>query len=100
MWEKRRSLALVVISLLLMVTGSGCLRLLQPVSEVHREFNFVDYDAPALRLARPVKAELLSKNSSGEWVPIGRGIIPAGAYIKGRAPSSEIAPAISSEGDK
>jgi len=66
-----------------LLTGSGCF--LQPTTRIEREFNFVDYDAPALRLARPVKAELLEKRD-GKWVPIGRGVIPAGAYIKGRAP--------------
>jgi len=64
---------------------SGCI--FQPKSEVVREFHYVDYDAPALRLARPIKAHLLQKNEKGEWVEIGKGEIPAGAYIKGRKPS-------------
>lgn len=53
---------------------------------VERQFNFVDYDAPALRLACPVQAELLEKDQYGAWNNIGTGEIPAGAYIKGRCP--------------
>ena len=69
----------------LILTGNGCF--LQPVKEVKREFYVVDYDSPALRLGKPVKAELWQKNpKTGKWEPIGEGIIPAGAYIKGRAP--------------
>ena len=83
MWAVRSLTILMTLSALL--TGSGCI--LQPVTKVEREFNFVDYDAPALRLARPVKAYLLEKDkATGKWRPIGRGIIPAGAYIKGQAP--------------
>lgn len=81
MWGVRSLTILTALSVL--ATGSGCF--LQPTTQVVREYNFVDYDAPALRLARPVKAELLEKRD-GKWVPIGRGIIPAGAYVKGRAP--------------
>ena len=73
---------------LLCLTVSGCF--LQPVTRIEREFNFVDYDAPALRLARPVKAYLLAKDpKTGKWVPIGRGLVPAGAYVKGRAPANK-----------
>jgi len=68
----------------LLAIGSGCF--LQPVVRVERTFNFVDYDAPALRLARPVKAYLMEKDKDGKWRHLGRGIVPAGAYIKGRAP--------------
>lgn len=64
---------------------TGC-SLLQPTNKVERQFNFVDYDAPALRLASPVTAELLEKDQYGTWNNIGTGEIPAGAYIKGRAP--------------
>ena len=67
---------------------NGCF--LQPVNKVQRVFNFIDYDAPALRLARPVEAYLLEKDpKTGEWLPIGKGIIPAGAYIKGRKPKPD-----------
>ena len=79
----RISLLILTISLSSLI-GSGCF--LQPVASVEKQFNFVDYDAPALRLAKPVKAELLEKNDTGEWVSIGTGEIPAGAYIKGRKP--------------
>ncbi len=77
---------------------SGCF--LQPVTKVEREFNFVDYDAPALRLARPVRASLLAKDpETGEWKQIGWGTIPAGAYIKGRAPAKEIEDILKRERD-
>jgi len=47
----------------------------------------VDYDAPALRIGKPVEAELWRKNpETGKWEPIGKGTIPPGAYVKGRAP--------------
>lgn len=65
---------------------SGCF--LQPVSKETVRFNFIDYDAPALRLAEPVKARLLAKNEAGEWVDVGKGTLPAGAYVKGRSPQS------------
>lgn len=68
----------------LMMIGSGCV--LQPVNRVVEKFNFIDIDSPALRLAHPVEAELLEKVSDKEWRSIGRGLIPAGAYIRGRAP--------------
>ena len=67
-----------------LLTGNGCF--LQPVTRIEREFNFVDYDAPAMRLERPVKAYLMEKGPDGKWRPLGKGVIPAGAYIKGRAP--------------
>lgn len=87
----RRLTILTICSALL--TGSvGCF--LQPTVRIEREFNFVDYDAPALRLARPIKAELLEKGPDGKWRPIGRGVVPAGAYIKGRAP---VPPAINGQ---
>lgn len=75
---------LVVMLSLMTVTGSGCF--LQPVERIEKQYNFIDMDAPALRLAKPVRAELLEKDASGVWVPIGAGEIPAGAYIKGRSP--------------
>ena len=41
----------------------------------------------AMRLARPVKAYLMEKDQkTGEWRQLGKGVIPAGAYVKGRAP--------------
>jgi hypothetical protein len=67
---------------------SGCI--LQPTSQIVRQFNFVDYDAPAVRLAKPITTELLQKQSDGSWVSIGVGEIPAGAYIKGRKPKADI----------
>ena len=90
MTSARRMMILksIVVTLLLMTIGSGCF--LQPINTIEREFNFIDMDAPALRLARPVKAELLKKDENGKWVPAGVGIIPAGAYIKGRAPKENI----------
>lgn len=74
----------ILIACFAILTGSGCF--LQPVSRVEKKFSFIDMDAPAMRLARPVKAYLLVKDASGEWVEAGRGEIPAGAYIKGRKP--------------
>ena len=67
-----------------LLIGSGCF--LQPVTRIEREYNFVDYDAPAMRLEYPVKAYLMEKGPDGKWRSLGKGIIPAGAYIKGRAP--------------
>lgn len=67
-----------------LLIGNGCF--LQPVTRIEREFNFVDYDAPAMRLERPVKAYLMEKGPDGKWRSLGKGIVPAGAYIKGRAP--------------
>jgi len=91
----------ILIALSALTTGSaGCF--LQPVTRVEREFNFVDYDAPALRLERPVKAYLLEKRPDGTWRSIGKGLVPAGAYIKGRAPvpASPVAPAPSAQSAK
>jgi len=83
------SLFCFVLVIFLCLILSGCF--LQPVSRVEREYNFVDYDAPALRLAEPVKARLLEKDpETGKWRLIGKGTIPAGAYVKGRAPSGKI----------
>lgn len=80
---------LIILTMCLsLLTGSGCF--MQPVKEVKREFYVVDYDAPALRLGRPVKAELWEKDpKTGKWRSIGKGTIPAGAYIKGRAPTAK-----------
>lgn len=66
------------------------------MNKVDKEYNYIDLDAQAVRLAKPikflhiftVKAELLAKNESGEWESIGYGTIPPGAYIKGRAPEA------------
>lgn len=77
-------MALLSISLIF----SGCF--LQPKTETIERFNFIDYDAPAIRLAEPVKAKLLIKNEKGEWVPAGKGELPAGAYVKGRKPPEEV----------
>ena len=78
------SKAILILTLCLTTAiGSGCF--LQPVNRIEKGFSFVDMNAPALRLAKPVKAELLEK-INGEWISIGRGIVPAGAYIKGRSP--------------
>jgi len=84
----KRKLILVILFVILIIT-SGCF--LQPVNKVVREFNFIDMDAPAVRLARPVEAEILVWNEEKEeWVPAGKGTIPAGAYVRGRAPKKEI----------
>lgn len=79
---------LIILMMLSMIPiGSGCF--LQPIKEIKREFYIVDYDAPALRIGKPVKAELWRKNTkTGKWEPIGLGLIPAGAYVKGRAPAN------------
>ena len=88
-----RTLAKILTTLFLIVIGSlmsGCF--LQPVEKVDIRYNFIDMDAPAMRLAKPVQASLLKK-VDGKWVSAGSGIVPAGAYIKGRAPefkSSEV----------
>ena len=78
-----RIATLIAIAFFLTTTGSGCF--LQPISRVELRYTFIDMDAPALRLAEPIEAELLEKRD-GEWIRIGTGLIPAGAYIKGRAP--------------
>ena len=67
-----------------LLTFSGCF--LQPTEKERQKFNFVDYDTSALRIAKPVKAELIKKDENGKWVSIGTGEIPAGAYLKGRKP--------------
>ena len=81
-----------------LLIGSGCL---QPVKIIYREWNVVDYDAPAMRIGKPVKAELWRKNpETGKWEPIGEGTIPAGAYVKGRAPKHKtIEDVLKEEGD-
>ena len=43
-----------------------------------------------MRLAKPTEAELLEKDAAGNWQPIGRGVLPAGAYVKGRKPPDEV----------
>jgi len=83
MMSAPRILTILTICSALLI-GSGCF--LQPINQIKREFYVVDYDAPALRIGKPVKAELWKKNDRGEWEPIGVGLIPAGAYVKGRAP--------------
>lgn len=91
------SITLTIFSALLI--GSGCF--IQPVKEIQREFYVVDYDAPALRIGKPVKAELWRKNpETGKWEPIGEGTVPAGAYVKGRAPANQrIEDILKEEGD-
>lgn len=79
----------LVILLVILIFTNGCF--LQPVNKVIREFNFIDMDAPAVRLACPVEAYILIWDEASEkWVPAGKGLIPAGAYIKGRAPKEKI----------
>lgn len=86
---RRKNTTLLILTIFLTsLIGSGCI--LQPTSRVEKEFNFVDYDAPALRLAKPITTELLQKKADGTWVSIGTGEIPAGAYVKGRKPEAEI----------
>lgn len=82
-----RRVTLIAILLSMTVIGSGCF--LQPVNKVEKRFNYIDLDAPAMRLAKPIKAELLEKQGD-RWVSIGKGIVPAGAYIKGRAPRVDV----------
>jgi len=84
-----RKLSLVILLTILTFT-SGCF--LQPVNKVIREFNFIDMDAPALRLVRPIKKAHLAEwdEEKKTWVPVGVGEIPAGAYIKGRTPDEGI----------
>lgn len=74
---------IILMMCLIVLTGSGCF--LQPVEKETQKFNFIDLDAPALRLAHPIEGELLEK-LNGKWESIGTGVIPAGAYIKGRSP--------------
>jgi len=78
-----RTAMLIATMCSMILIGSGCF--LQPTTRVELRYTFIDLDAPALRLADPVEAELLEKRD-GEWVRIGRGTVPAGAYIKGRSP--------------
>ena len=79
---------ILIVSSLILIGNTGCI--LQPITEIRKEFSIVDYDAPALRIGKPVKAELWAKNSeTGKWEPIGEGVIPAGAYVKGRAPAGK-----------
>lgn len=91
-------LAMMILSSLLIF--SGCF--LQPKATTVQRWNMIEVEnAPALRIAKPVKAgffdwamnrevtvELLEKNDDGEWVSIGKGTLPAGAYIKGQRPKN------------
>ena len=86
----KQRILMIMVLLLIPIGSGGCLSLLQPISKTQKEFNFVDMNAPALRLAQPVEAYLLRKDENGKWVEAGRGIIPAGAYIKGRKPDEKV----------
>lgn len=80
-----KRISIILMTCFALLIGSGCI--FQPIKETKREFYVVDYDAPALRIGKPVKAELWRKNpETGKWEPIGEGVIPPGAYVKGRAP--------------
>ena len=79
---------LVLIMLSTILIGSGCF--LQPINKIEKRFNFIDMDSPALRVAKPVQAELLEKQEDGTWESVGIGEIPAGAYIKGRSPKKTV----------
>lgn len=85
---RKKTIPLILTIFLTSLIGSGCV--LQPASRIVRQFNFVDYDAPAVRLAKPITTELLQKQADGSWVSIGTGEIPAGAYIKGRKPVADV----------
>ena len=93
----KQILIILMISLTIVI-GNGCF--LQPKAEIIREFYIVDYNAPALRIGKPVKAELWRKNpDTGKWEPIGEGIIPPGAYVKGRKPKGKTIEEILKEED-
>ena len=83
----RKTIMLIPTMFLLPMIGSGCF--LQPLESKETRYNFIDYDAPAVRLAEPVNARILIK-SNGEWVDGGRGELPAGAYVKGRKPPESL----------
>lgn len=84
----QKNILIILMIFFLIPIGSGCF--LQPIKEIKREFYVVDYDAPALRIGKPVKAELWRKNpETKKWEPIGEGEIPAGAYVKGRKPKNQ-----------
>lgn len=83
-----RCLTILTITFLLLI-GNGCF--LQPVKEVQRQFFFVGYDTPALRLGKAVKGELWKKNmETGEWELLGEGMIPAGTLMKFQKPAQDI----------
>lgn len=84
-----KSVKMIALSLIL-IGNAGCLRVLQPIERIERRFTFIDLDAPALRLAEPVKNVQLLEKIDGKWVNIGIGDLPAGAYVKGRKPSKEV----------
>jgi len=74
--------------------SSGC-SMFQPVEKNVKTWTYLDLDAPAMRIAHPVPGvELLQKvknvDGTESWVNIGVGTLPAGAYIKGRAPSEDV----------
>jgi len=84
-----RKAILSLILFLMMTIGSGCLSLFQPINKMEKEFTFIEMGAdggPTFRLAKSVRTELLEK-IDGKWTSIGTGVVPAGAYLKGRAPS-------------
>jgi len=83
----KRLIILTIISLLLI--GNGCF--LQPVKEIQRQFFFVGYDTPALRLGKAVKGELWKKNmETGKWELLGEGTIPAGTLMIFQKPAEDI----------
>jgi len=85
----RRVILLMTLCLMTAIGSTGCLSLFQPINKIEKRFSFIDMNAPALRLAKPVRAELLEKRD-GQWVNIGVGEVPAGAYLKGRAPKKTV----------
>ena len=75
-----RAILVLMMSLATLIFSGGCF--LQPVNKIENRFNFIDMDSPALRIAKPVQAELLEKQEDGSWKNIGTGEIPAGGHSK------------------
>jgi hypothetical protein len=98
--KSKSALMIAILTLSSLVIFSGCF--LQPKATTVQRWNMIEVEnAPALRIGKPVKAsffdwalnrevtvELLEKSESGEWVSIGKGTLPAGAYIKGQRPKN------------
>ena len=84
----RKVILVLIMFLMILIFSGGCF--LQPINKIENRFNFIDMDSPALRVAKPVQAELLEKQQDGSWKSVGTGMIPAGAYIKGRSPKKTV----------
>jgi len=97
----RIRLLTILIAFSLQTIGSGCF--MQPVKETKTVTYFVDLDAPAVRLAEPVKAKILvpngkDKNGKTIWVNGGKTTLPAGGYFKGRPPEENVEDILKKEG--